>query len=193
MFITQSSDAIFDLPAFILLKKALVLLFREPKNLSTPLLSPNAPRQCSSPSSRKAHEYHGPPSTTNRFVRAGPEHPAQEMVHPTDPNARAQSSTDEWGRLPPAAILHNIHYLPRGGAGHVEVASALSLIGIMPLEYTEGADHPLQLPYRVEVEGYVCTWGPMGTARPFSLIRPTSSKNLKMLTYYLLVRKDELP
>jgi len=24
----------------------------------------------------------------------------------------------------------------------------------MPLEYTEGADHPLQLPYRVEVEWY---------------------------------------
>jgi hypothetical protein len=36
-----SSDAILDLPAFMSLKNTLVLLFREPKNLSTPLLSPN--------------------------------------------------------------------------------------------------------------------------------------------------------
>ena len=39
----MSSDAIFDLLAFMSLKKALVLLFREPKNLSTLLLSPNVP------------------------------------------------------------------------------------------------------------------------------------------------------
>jgi len=39
----MSSDAIFDLLAFILLKEALVLLFRALKNLSTLLLSPNAP------------------------------------------------------------------------------------------------------------------------------------------------------
>ena len=54
------------------LKQALVLLFREPKDLSTPLLSPNAPRQYSRPSSRKAHEYRGPLSTTNvgLFVQA---------------------------------------------------------------------------------------------------------------------------
>ena len=56
----MSSDAILDLPAFMSLKEALVLLFRAPKNLSTPLLSPNVPRQCSSPSFRKAHEYRGP-------------------------------------------------------------------------------------------------------------------------------------
>jgi len=33
-------------------------------------------------------------------------------------------------------------------------ACAFSQMGILLLEYTEGADHPLQLPYRVEVEGY---------------------------------------
>jgi len=37
----MSSDAVFDLLAFMSLRKALVLPFREPKNLSTPLLSPN--------------------------------------------------------------------------------------------------------------------------------------------------------
>ena len=41
MFIILSSDAILDLPAFMLLKKTLVLLFREPKDLSTPSPSPN--------------------------------------------------------------------------------------------------------------------------------------------------------
>ena len=54
MLTILSRDAIFDLPAFTSLKEALVLPFREPKDLSTPLLSPNVPRQCSSPSSRKA-------------------------------------------------------------------------------------------------------------------------------------------
>jgi len=44
MLTILSRDAILDLLAFMLLKKTLVLLFREPKNLSTLLLSPNAPR-----------------------------------------------------------------------------------------------------------------------------------------------------
>jgi len=39
----MSSDAILYLPAFMSLKEALVLLLREPKDLSIPLLSPNAP------------------------------------------------------------------------------------------------------------------------------------------------------
>jgi hypothetical protein len=46
------------------LKEALVLLFREPKEISALLLSPNAPRQYSSLSSRNAHE--------RRLVLAGP-------------------------------------------------------------------------------------------------------------------------
>ena len=33
-------------------------------------------------------------------------------------------------------------------------ACALSRWIFHPPEYVEGADHPLQLPYRVEVEGY---------------------------------------
>jgi hypothetical protein len=72
MFIIPSRDAILDLPAFMSLKKALVLLFREPKNLSTPLPSPDAPRQCSRSSSRNAHERRGPlPRRTPAFL-AGP-------------------------------------------------------------------------------------------------------------------------
>jgi len=41
-------------------------------------------------------------------------------------------------------------------------ACAFSSIGILLLEYTEGADHPLQLPYRVEVEGYPYIHGGRG-------------------------------
>jgi hypothetical protein len=55
---------ILDLPAFMPSKEALVLLFREPKEISALLLSPNAPRQYSSLSSRNAHE--------RRLVLAGP-------------------------------------------------------------------------------------------------------------------------
>jgi len=36
-----SSDAILDLPAFMSSRNTLVLLFREPKDLSTPSPSPN--------------------------------------------------------------------------------------------------------------------------------------------------------
>jgi len=36
------SDAILDLPASMPLKKALIILFRELKDLSDPLLSPSA-------------------------------------------------------------------------------------------------------------------------------------------------------
>ena len=58
MFIILSRDAILDLSAFMSLKKILVLLFMALKNLST-CSCPNTPRQYSSLSSRKTHEYHG--------------------------------------------------------------------------------------------------------------------------------------
>jgi len=80
------------------------------------------------------------------------------MVHPTDPSARPVQHRGV-GRLPPAAILHRVGYLPRGEASHAEVERVRLLLDryFMPLEYTEGADHPIQLPYRVEVER-VCMW-----------------------------------
>ena len=41
----------------------------------------------------------------------------------------------------------------------------------IPPEYTEGADHPLQFPHRVEVEGYPYVHGGRrGMIRPFGLI-----------------------
>jgi len=90
-----SSDVILDLPAFMSLKKILVLLFRAPKDLSTPLLSPNAPRQCSIPSSRKAHEYRGPPSRRTPVCSRGPRAPSEEeRVH------GAPGPMDHWTTSP---------------------------------------------------------------------------------------------
>jgi len=40
----------------------------------------------------------------------------------------------------------------------------------MPLEYTEDADRPLQLPHRVEVKGYPYVHGAGGIIRTFGLI-----------------------
>jgi len=68
MFIIPPRDAILDLP------------FREPKDLSTPLPSPSAPRRRSSPSSRRAHEYRGPQMNAGSSVRASSARPRERRA-----------------------------------------------------------------------------------------------------------------
>jgi len=220
-----SRDAILDLPAFMSLKKALVLLFREPKDLSTPLLSPNAPRQCSIPSSRKAHEYRGPPSTTNRsrFVRAPSTRlrkrrasvelldqwtTGQHRLHrgelpridiyrgpgadlpgrPPSPRSRpprsASSPSAVWSTRPTRArgpspaptsgtassrsdppIASTIPQDDRPAMWRWS-ACAFSQMGILLLEYTEGADHPLQFPYGLKWKGTSMYMGAGGGGVP---------------------------
>jgi len=92
MLTILSSNAILDLPTFTSLKEALVFLFREPKDLSTLLLSPNAPRQCSIPSSRKAHEYRGPPPRRTPVCSCGPRAPG---------SGRGERQWSSWTNGPP--------------------------------------------------------------------------------------------
>ena len=93
------------------------------------------------------------PDKGGSLHRDGP--PLPRRYGPPDRTERAPSPAPTRGRASSVVILHRVGYPLRGEAGHVEVERVCLLLDrYYAAEYTEGADHPLQPPYRVEVEWY---------------------------------------
>jgi len=108
MFIIPPRDAILDLP------------FREPKDLSTPLPSPSAPRRRSSPSSRRAHERRGPPPRRTPACPCGTRRTLRRGGRPWSP----WTASPRWPFAFPAASPTATGLLPLGGTVHPTEPSA---------------------------------------------------------------------
>ena len=78
--INPSRDAILDLPAFMSLKKALVLLFREPKEPLNPAPVPERPVVVLQPELPEGPRVPRAPSRRTPVVRADLEHPQKRSA-----------------------------------------------------------------------------------------------------------------